>query len=539
MVETVTCRATLKSILLIDQQVAYDETASPLPQSGTSDDLAYIIYTSGSTGVPKGVEGTHQAAVNRLTWMWQTYPFSAGETCCHKTALGFVDSVWEIFGPLLRGVPSVIVRDEILLEPELFVDLLAKHNVTRIVLVPSFLRTIINAVPDLERRLASVRLWSVSGEAFPLDLAKIFQATLPSAKLLNIYGSSEVTADATYYEVGQDLHLSSVPIGRPIANTQVFVLDHQKALVPPLVPGEIHVGGECLARGYWKKPDLTASRFIANRFRPDQPGRLFATGDRGRVLSDGTIEYLGRIDAQVKIRGVRIEPSEVEANLLAHPLVRHAAVALRGDSPETQHLVGYIVLSEAKAVSTADDIRAFLRRRLPEYMVPSVLVELDRLPVLPSGKIHYLALPTPSAGHLARRQQIVRPSGEIEERLHILWQEVLERDDFGVQDDFFDLGGHSLAAMRVLARVRRDLGADIPIRRLFDNPTIAALSTEVGKQRDAGAGIRFAPIAATAQTPAALLDALRAGLNTLSPEQVNALVEAVMAEKRSTLKSKE
>jgi acyl carrier protein len=470
--------------------------------------------------------------------MWQEYPFSADETCCHKTALGFVDSVWEIFGPLLGGVRSVIVPNEILLEPELFVDLLAKHRVTRIVLVPSFLRAILLAVPDLGRRLPSLRLWSVSGEVFPPDLAEKFQAALPSAKLLNIYGSSEVTADATCHEVGQNPHLSSVPIGRPIANTHVVVLDPQKNLAPPLVPGEIHVGGDCLARGYWKRPDLTAERFIANRFRPDQSQRLFATGDSGRILNDGTIEYLGRLDSQVKIRGIRIEPSEIEANLLAHPLVQLAAVAIRGDSPETQHLVGYVVLSEEKAESPVDGIRAFLRTRLPEYMVPSVLVELDRMPVLPSGKIDHLALPTTPGPNLSgRRHEIIRPRGEIEERLSAIWQEVLERDDFGVEDDFFDIGGHSLTAMRVLARVRRDFRVDIPIRRLFDNPTIAALSVEVGKQEDAGAGIHLAPIAAAAQSSPALLDALRAGLSSLSPEQVNALVESVMAERGSKLKS--
>jgi amino acid adenylation domain-containing protein len=526
-------------LILVDEQLASDETAAPLPQNGTSCDLAYIVYTSGSTGVPKGVEGTHRAAVNRFTWMWQTYPFSADEICCHKTALGFVDSVWEIFGPLLAGVRSVIVPDEILLEPELFVDLLAKHDVTRIVLVPSFLRAILGTVPDLGRRLPSLRLWSVSGEVFPLDLAEKFQVVLPSAKLLNIYGSSEVTADATYHEVGQNLHLSSVPIGQPIANTHVVVLDPQKALVPPLVPGEIHVGGDCLARGYWKRPDLTAERFIANRFRPDQSQLLFATGDLGRVLSDGTMEYLGRSDSQVKIRGFRIEPNEIEANLLAHPLVRLAAVAVRGNSPETQNLVGYVVLSEEKAESAVDDIRWFLRTRLPDYMVPSVLVELERMPVLPSGKIDHLALPTPNPNLSGRRHEIIRPRGEIEERLSAIWQEVLERDDFGVEDDFFDLGGHSLTAMRVLARVRRDFRVDIPIRRLFDSPTIAALSVEVRKQGDAGAGIHLAPISATAQSSPALLDALRAGLSSLSPEQVNALVESVMAERRSKLKNNE
>jgi amino acid adenylation domain-containing protein len=522
-------------LILVDQQAVEVTPVAPLPQKGTSVDLAYIIYTSGSTGVPKGVEGTLRAAINRLIWMWQAYPFSSDETCSHKTALGFVDSVWEIFGPLLAGVRSVIVADEVVLEPELFVNLLAKHNVTRVVLVPSFLRAILTSVPDIGRRLACVRLWSVSGEVFPFDLAETFQTAFPHARLLNIYGSSEVTADATCHEVGGQLHLPSIPIGRPIANTHVVVLDSQKMLVPPLVSGEIHIGGDGLARGYWKRPDLTAERFIVNRFRPDQSRRLFATGDLGRVLPDGTIEYLGRSDTQLKIRGVRIEPSEIEANLLAHPLVRHAAVAARGDLPELRQLVGYVILSEEKTESTTDDIRGFLRTRLPDYMVPSVLVELDRLPVLPSGKIDRLALPTPSPALSARRHLLVGPRDQIEEMLSSIWQEVLERKDFGIEDDFFDLGGHSLTAMRVLARVRRDFSVDISIRRLFDNPTIAALGAEVRTQQDAGATAQSSSVAPTSHKSPALLDALRAGLSSLSPDQLNALVESVNAERRGKL----
>ncbi len=282
---------------------------------GTSDDLAYIIYTSGSTGVPKGVEGSHRAAINRFEWMWRTYPFSAGDTCCHKTALGFVDSIWEIFGPLLVGVRAVVVPDDSLLDLDKFVALLGQHDVTRIVLVPSLMRAMLDFVPDIATRLPKLTLWSASGETLSPELVRRFHQALPTAALLNIYGSSEVSADVTFHHVNGTNGLPLVPIGKPISNTQIFILDRFKRLVPPLVQGEIHVGGDCLARGYWKQPELTLQRFIPNRLRPDRSRCLFATGDCGRVLADGTIEYFGRLDRQIKFRGIRIEPGEIEANL--------------------------------------------------------------------------------------------------------------------------------------------------------------------------------------------------------------------------------
>jgi len=354
-----------------------------LPTSGTAEDLAYIIYTSGSTGVPKGVAGSHRAAINRFEWMWKTYPFSADETCCQKTALGFVDSVWEIFGPLLSGNRAVIVPDELLLDLDEFVALLARYEIERIVLVPSLLRTMLHVVSDIATRLPKLKLWSTSGELLPSDLVRRFHEAMPAATLLNIYGSSEVTADVTCCRVDRSEDSTPVPIGRPIHNTQIFVLDKYKNLVPPLVQGEIHVGGDCLAQGYWKQPELTAQRLIPNLYRPDKSRFLFATGDSGRILADGTIEYLGRSDRQIKLRGFRIEPGEIEANLTAHPLVRDAAIGVHDEMSETQHLIAYIVRSGGSG-SLTDELRSFLRSRVPEYMVPAVFVELDRLPLLPS-----------------------------------------------------------------------------------------------------------------------------------------------------------
>jgi amino acid adenylation domain-containing protein len=502
----------------------------------SSEDLAYIIYTSGSTGMPKGVEGTHRAAINRFTWMWRDFPFTADETCCQKTALGFVDSIWEIFGPLLAGVRSIIVPEGYLLEPDQFVTLLTRHEVTRIVLVPSLLRTLLDSIPDLASRLPKLKLWTSSGEVLPLDLVDRFRTSLPEARLLNIYGSSEVTADATYYDATAGTALTSVPIGRPIDNTHVVILDRHKKLVPPLVAGEIHIGGDCLARGYWRQPDLTAQRFIPNPYRTDQSQSLFATGDLGRVLADGTLEYLGRADLQVKIRGIRIEPGEIEANLTSYPSIRQAAVVVHGESQDTKKLVAYLVMSESSA-NSINDIRDYLKARLPDYMIPAIFIPMESLPVLPSGKINRLALPSPQQGSLGRREQLVRPRNAIEEKLCSIWCEVLELDEVGIDDNFFDVGGHSLSGMRVLARVRRDLRVDIPIRRLFDHPTIGELAVEVARKAEqANQGTK--PVEVSNGESSSLLDVLRTGLRALSSEERDALLTSLLAEKSAKSEQK-
>jgi hypothetical protein len=388
----------------------------------------------------------------------------------------------------------------------------------------------LDVIPDIATRLPKLTLWSASGEILSPELVRRFRELLPKATLLNIYGSSEVSADVTFYEVDGTNGLTSVPIGGPISNTQIFVLDRFQNLVPPLVRGEIHVGGDCLARGYWKQPELTTQRFIQNRFRPDRSRCLFATGDCGRVLANGMIEYLGRLDLQIKLRGIRIEPGEIEANLTAHPLVRDAVVAVRGDPSETQQLIAYVVRSEGSG-SLTEELRSFLRARVPEYMIPVVFVELDCMPLLPSGKIDRLALPNPSLDHLGKRRTIAYARTDVERTLSSIWREVLKLDQVGIDDDFFDLGGHSLSGMRVLARVRRDVLVDVPIRTLFDKPTIAELAVEIEKLKAAGAATGFAAIAPTAPASPAMLNILRAQLSTLSPDEVKSLLQSVLAEK--------
>ena len=310
----------------------------------TSDQAAYVIYTSGSTGTPKGVLGLHRGAVNRFEWMWQAYPFAEGEVCCLKTSLSFVDSIWEAFGPLLQGIPTLLVEEEVVKDPQQLVNTLERHQVTRLVLVPSLLRVLLNAHEDLRLRLPRLKTWVSSGEALTPELCQRFRKLMPGSLLLNLYGSSEVAADATVFDVrGLEAAPRCVPIGVPISNMKAYVLDDGMRQVPNGIPGEIYVGGEGLARGYLNRPDLTAEKFIPNPFATAPGARLYRSGDLGRILPNGAIEYLGRKDRQVKVRGFRIEPGEVEHALAQHPAVDQAVVVAREDVPGDARLVAYVV----------------------------------------------------------------------------------------------------------------------------------------------------------------------------------------------------
>ncbi|TMQ00720.1 MAG: amino acid adenylation domain-containing protein, partial [Verrucomicrobia bacterium] len=457
------------------QALEKQSTANPdVPMS--SVDLAYLIYTSGSTGTPKGVEGTHQASINRFAWMWNAWPFSAEDVCCQKTALSFVDSVWEIFGPLLRGVPNVIVPGHVVLNPVELVQLLAQHKVTRIVVVPSLVRMLLDRIHNLAAELPELRMWTVSGETLTPDLAKRFRISFPHAKLLNIYGSSEVAADVTWHEVGEADPAWSVPIGKPISNTQIYILDRYLNPVPIGVRGEIHVGGVCLARGYWKHPENTVERFIANPFDGGDSPRFYKTGDLARYWPGGVIEYLGRADSQVKIRGMRVELGEIESTLRSHPDVRDAAVIVHGDG---QKLIAYLTASNGR-VAVAAELRRFVRSRLPEHMVPSNYGVLQTLPVLPSGKIDRRAL---ASMEVTRPQLALSaytvPRNDVERSLASIFSEVLKVQPVGREDNFFDLGGHSLLAVQVVSRIRRVLDVEVSVRAIFEQPAVAGLAETV------------------------------------------------------------
>ena len=492
----------------------------------SSEDRMYVIYTSGSTGTPKGVEGTHRASINRFSWMWETYPFAENEICCQKTFLGFVDSIWEIFGPLLRGVPSVILSDEAILDPTQLVSLLSSHAVTRIVLVPSLLRIILD-VEDLQSRLPKLKLWTCSGELLPLELVDRFTRELPKAMLLNIYGSSEVAADVTWHEVTENDARKLVPIGKPISNVQTFIFDSHLNQVPVGVPGEIHIGGDCLAKGYFNRPGLTSERFITHHFETGHSARLFKTGDLGRYLPTGELEYLGRTDNQVKIRGMRVELGEIEAVLATHPVVRNAIVIL-GDRSAQQRLVAYL---EIRPGLYPDDgeLRRFMRSKLPNHMIPADYLVVDAFPLLASGKVDRRTLSTQTATPQIGGRRHIAPQTQTEEILASIWRSLLKVENVGVTDNFFELGGHSLMVMQVVARIRKEFDVEVPIRSLFEDPTIRGLAKEVEDAKIKG--IKASPPISSFRKVRTTHDLLRQQVDQMSREELEELLRQVLKEK--------
>ena len=489
-----------KNVICLDAmwQVITQESKENLPDTVSGEDLSYIIYTSGSSGQPKGVLGTHRAAINRFHWMWTTYPFEAGEVCCQKTALSFVDSVWEVFGPLLRGVRVIIIPDMAVKDPRHLVHMLAIHGVTRIVLVPSLLRAMLETTNDLKAVLPRLKYCVSSGEALPLELALRFVKAMPHCTLLNLYGSSEVAADATCYDMRNwnAGSLTSIPIGRPIANTQIYLLDERMRPVSIGSSGEIYVGGDGLARGYFNRPDLTAVRFVDNPFVPGM--KLYKTGDWGRYLRDGNIEYLGRQDQQVKIRGFRIELGEIETVLVEHPSVNQAVVVahdVKGTSGD-KRLVAYVVLHKGPT-HTNVDLRGYATKKFPSYMVPSTFVQLESFPLTPNGKVDRLALPAPESVRPPTEESFVAPTSMVAHRLKQIWEELLDVRPIGMRDNFFHIGGHSLLAAKLVARIEQELGKRISLETLFAAPTIEQLVLAMQTEQEKSSRIPLVPVQAS------------------------------------------
>jgi amino acid adenylation domain-containing protein len=468
------------------------------PRSGP-DTLAYVIYTSGSTGAPKGVEGTHRAMVNRLAWMWDTYPYSADDVACLKTSPAFVDAVAEIFAPLLRGVPCVIAPPKVARDARALVDLLAHEKVTRLTLVPSLLGTLLETMDNLGQRLPRLKLWQVSGEALRPETRDGFARALPGRILLNLYGSTEVAADATFADVTASA--GPVSIGHPIANMSAHVLDDHLRPVPLGVTGELYIGGVGLARGYRGQPAETATRFVP----VPGLGRLFRTGDRTRQNEVGELLFVGRNDHQLKVRGQRVELGDVESQLRRHPQVREVLVVGRNVGAGEHAIVAYVVGSPELDVQA---LRTWLRRWLPDYMLPSAFVRLTALPLLPSGKPDRQALPAPARTGSGPGETGLTPA---EQQLATLWRELLEVDVVRPHDDFFALGGHSLLAMKLLVDLERRLGRRVSLATFFANPTLAGLEAALGN----GSESSPSPLVALAQggAPAiVLVHALGGGL---------------------------
>lgn len=449
----------------------------PVPPPGAAagpDGLAYVLFTSGSTGRPKGVMATHRGALNRFQWMWRAYPFAPDERCLHHVPLNFVDAVWDLFGPLLAGTPIVLAPPGLDRDPQRFAAMVAGHRITRLVTVPSVLAALLDQ-PDAAGQLASLRLVVSSGETLPAPTVRAFRERLPGARLLNLYGSSEVAADVGAHEVGaDDAAALRVPVGRPIDNTRLFVLDRAMRRLPRGAWGELYAGGPGLARCYLGSPALTAERFVPDPFGP--PGsRLFRTGDVARWRPDGLLELGGRRDRLVKLGGVRIDLGHVEQVLRDHAGVADACVLAAPGPSGDDRLVACVAARGGAAVDSAE-LRGHLRARLPGPMVPAAIVPLDRLPRLVNGKLDRRALQAAAAEADAARPIAEPPASDLERRIAAVWADVLGVPAVGATDNFFDAGGTSIMLIRLQARLAKHLERAVDIVDLFRAPTVRGLA---------------------------------------------------------------
>ena len=449
--------------------------------------LAYVIYTSGTIGQPKGVMVAHR---NLVASTWARSSMYGHERFLLLSSMAFDSSVAGIFGTLTAGGALVIAPREQISSHALR-SLIHTRRITTLLGVPSVLQLIAEDAADGERQgnavengrrvgKTSLRQLIAAGETLPPALVHLLHAVEPQAEIYNEYGPTEGTVWATVHRCRSDDETSSVPIGRPISNTRIYIVDGDRAPVPVGVAGELYIGGAGVARGYLSRPELTAERFIASPFVAGD--RLYKTGDLARYLPDGTIEYLGRNDFQVKVRGFRIELGEIEARLRDHASVRDAVVLAREDAPGEKRLVAYYTAGEAGEVS-AEELRTHLLESLPEYMVPAAYVHLESMPLTPNGKLDRNALPAPDgAAYVVRQYE--PPLGAVEEAIARIWSEVLAVERIGRHDNFFELGGHSLLGVRVLSRLRRDLEIKLSLRDVFATPTVRELAQSVGNATD-------------------------------------------------------
>ncbi|HUP42855.1 MAG TPA: amino acid adenylation domain-containing protein, partial [Thermoanaerobaculia bacterium] len=451
------------------------ESTQPAELAGDAvpENVAYTIYTSGSTGRPKGAMNSHRAIVNRLVWMQRAFGLGPGDRVLQKTPASFDVSVWELFWPLMTGACLVMARPEGHKDSAYLARLVEREGITTLHFVPSMLQVFLG-----ERDLAlcrGLRRVITSGEALPAELAKRFFERLPEpVELHNLYGPTEAAVDVTWWPCDRRSPRRAIPIGRPIANVTIQVVDADLQPQPAGVPGEVVIGGVALARGYLGRPGLTAERFVPDRSAGSADGgaRIYRTGDLARRLPDGEVEFLGRLDHQVKVRGFRIELGEIEARLLEHPAVAEAVVVARQDGRGEPALIAYAVAA-AGARPQAADLREHLRRALPEPMVPAAFVVLDELPLNPSGKVDRRALPAPEAAPAAAGEA---PRTALERTVAAVWCGVLGREAVATGDNFFDLGGHSLLLVEVQRRLEQELGRPLEVVELFRHPTVGALA---------------------------------------------------------------
>jgi amino acid adenylation domain-containing protein len=466
------------------------ESAENPANTVTADNLAYVIYTSGSTGKPKGVAVTHKA-VNRLVLNTNYIKIEPTDKIAQASNASFDAATFEIWGALLNGAQLVGISTNITLSPHDLALELRQQGITVLFLTTALFQQIARVFPQA---FNSLRCLLFGGEAVDMRWVKKVLQQAQTTQLIHVYGPTENTTFSAYYCV-QDVPetATSIPIGRPIANTQIYLLDADLQPVAIGVIGQLYVGGDGLAKGYLNQPDLTAAAFIPNPFSNKSGSSLYKTGDLGRYWVDGNIEFLGRVDHQVKIRGYRIELGEIEAALCQHPQVREAVVIVREDIPDDKHLVAYVIpdgINEKLEITNlkSSDLRQFLKEKLPGYMVPATYAVLESMPLTPNGKVDRRALPDLDTDSEDITENYVAPRTDLEEMLGKIWAKVLGKQQVSIYDNFFELGGHSLLATQLISRIRDALQVELPVSNLFEAPTVASLAKYIETMRWAATG---------------------------------------------------
>lgn len=462
------------------QNIEQETKDNPVNET-TANNLIYVIYTSGSTGKPKGTMNIHCGVVNRLLWMQDEYKLTQNDRVLQKTPFSFDVSGWEFWWTLITGASLIFAKPEGHKDSAYLAQIIKEKQITTLHFVPSMLQIFLEE-SNIEE-CTSLRLVFCSGEALPISLQKRFFERL-KAKLHNLYGPTEAAIDVTYWECDPNTNLSTVPIGKPVANTQTYILDASLNPVQIGEIGELYLGGIQLARGYLNRPELTAEKFINNPFIADfQSPKLYKTGDLARYLPDGNIEYLGRLDNQVKIRGNRIELGEIEYVLNEFSTIKESVVLAREDSPGDQRLVAYLVTNDHQELNISE-LRHYLQDKLPDYMIPAIFMGIEKMPLSPNGKIDRKLLPKPDQHRPELANIYVAPQSELESILVEIWTALLKVDQVGIEDNFFDLGGHSLLVVQVVNQLKESLNLELSITKLFQYPTIKDLANYIKQNSD-------------------------------------------------------
>jgi amino acid adenylation domain-containing protein len=465
------------------------ESAEGLPAIALPASLAYVIYTSGSTGRPKGVMVSHGGLVNYLSWCAAAYATAEGEGSPVHSPLGFDLTVTSLFSPLVSGRRVVLLPESRDIDG-LVSALRTGGDFGLVKITPAHLEALAARLPAAEAA-GRARTFVIGGEALRRETLAFWRRHAPATRLINEYGPTETVVGCCVYEAAEgDPEVGTVPIGNPIANTRLYVLDHRGQPVPTSFVGELYIGGASVARGYLNRPALTAERFVPDPFTKEPGARVYRTGDLVRRLADGRLEFIGRLDHQVKVRGYRIELGEVESALASHAALRQCVAVAREDSPGERRLVAYVVTHEGVNASVSS-LREHLCERLPEYMVPSAFVVLERLPLTSNGKVDREALPVPEGAGLGLRGSVVAPRDTLELQLMELWEKVLNLKRVGVTENFFDIGGNSLSAVRLMAQVYKLFGKELPLATLLEHGTIEKLAALLHTERD---GAPWSPV---------------------------------------------